>query len=560
MKACDVEVATPNHILAVVLRQETALQSFTDLVQQQHAIICEKIERISKIEGISPASSEGGSSPRTAEEHVSHEVTRSKHPLAARCEKLRKTTVPTTNSRASFLKSEQLFDGCGYRSSMDLSKDMAVLENYNEAYEVAEAKPELRSPSSMYGMAQRFCRTVDSDGFELFIGIVILLNTLTMALEVQYNGAVVGSELDYARSRAPPEWIKSVLDVTKDMLLCIFVGELLAKVVAFRLKFFTGRNRYWNFIDLFIVGFGAVERFSIADLGLDATMMRLLRLIKLTRFLKMFKSLGSSLQTMMLIVKSVRASQRTLFWSMLLLFSVQYVTGMFVCQMTASFFKDGSIDKDTRTKLYEYYGTFSRAQLTMFEVTHVGYATAVRLLCESVSEWWGWFFVLYRCIIAFAFISVIRAVFIQSTLKVAERDKELLLASKKKAAEELEQKITDIFHILFGHSADDAEFRISHDEFLDVFKKESTKVWMSALDIDTSYPEGLFRLMDLDGGGGVSLKECIYVAEKIRGPARSIDLYYLRSQVDRMEAKVDALLPEELRGDVYPDTVTAGNW
>jgi len=559
MEACDVEVASPNQILAAVLRQETALRSFTDLVQHQHVMICEKIERISKINGIYQELSERGSSPRIPEKHVSREVTKGQPEAAARCEKPKK---PTMRTRPSFWGRANLTDGCCSRSSADMRKDIALLENYAEAYKVEKTEADMgsRPLTCMYGIAQRFCRIVESDAFEMFIGVVILLNALTMALEVQYHGAVVGSDLDYARSRAPPKWVKSVVDVIKDILLCIFVGEVFAKLVAFRLRFFTAPNRYWNFIDLFIVGYGAMERLSLADLGMDATMVRLLRLIKLTRFLKLFKSLGSSLQTMMLILKSVRASQRTLFWSLLLLFIVQYVTGMFVCQLTAGSFMDRSIDKDTRTKLYEYYGTFSRAQLTMFEITHVNYTTAVRLLCESISEWWGWFFVLYRCIITFAFISVIRAVFIQSTLKVAERDKDLLLASKQKAAHELEEKIKDIFHILFGHIADNAEFEISHDEFLEVFMKESTKVWMSALDIDTSYPEGLYRLMDVDGGGGVSLQECIYVAEKIRGPARSIDLYYLRSQVDRMEAKVDALLPEELRGDVYPDTVTAGNW
>jgi hypothetical protein len=88
-----------------------------------------------------------------------------------------------------------------------------------------------------------------------------------------------------------------------------------------------------------------------------------------------------------------------------------------------------------------------------------------------------------------------------------------------------------------------------------VVRDPSTKVWMSALDIDTSYPEGLFSLMDIDGQGGVSLKECIYVAKKIRGQARAIDVYYLHAQVQRLEAKLDIFLPQDLRGDVFPKVV-----
>merc|ERR1712032_758088 len=135
-----------------------------------------------------------------------------------------------------------------------------------------------------------------------------MFNTVTMAIEVQYHGEIVGNDLDYTRAQLPPEWIKSVLDATKDILLFIFSAELLAKLAAFRLKFFTGQSKHWNLVDLFIVGFGVTDRFSIANLGLDATMLRLLRLIKLTRFLKLFKTLSKSLQTMTLIFKSVQAS------------------------------------------------------------------------------------------------------------------------------------------------------------------------------------------------------------------------------------------------------------
>merc|ERR1719440_650798 len=146
--------------------------------------------------------------------------------------------------------------------------------------------------------------------------------------------------------------MKSSLDYANDGLLAIFMAELLAKLLVYRLDFFIGRNKYWNFIDFFVVAFGAMDRFSIVDLGLDTMMLRLLRLIKLTRFLKLFRTLGKSLQTMMLILKSVRASGRTLFWSMLLLFIIQYVIGMVVYQLLSGYIEDNSNDMKHRMELF----------------------------------------------------------------------------------------------------------------------------------------------------------------------------------------------------------------
>jgi hypothetical protein len=463
--------------------------------------------------------------------------------------------VPAQNANVSLLRrcSSQAGRGTQWFDTEAMDKNMARLATGLSSGEDEADMIKASSKAAFYeDLYMRLCQLVRSDAFEIAIGCVIIVNTVTIALEAQYNGELVGASLGYDRQHPPAEWMKVALDAVNDLLLAIFTMELIAKVVAFGRDFFRGRNRYWNFIDFFVVAFGLLERFSNLDFGLDPMILRLLRLIKLTRFVKLFKTLGNSLQTMMLILKSVAAAKRTLFWSMLLLFIIQYVVGMIAGQLSYAFIENEDNDRESRKLVYKYYGTFTKTQLTMFEITHVNYAMAVRVLVDNISEWFGWFFVLYRCTIAFAFLAVIRAVFIQSTLKVAEQDKDLLMAQKKKVGQELEARIRDIFHLLFGHLADEQGFEISREEFLKVCKEDETMVWMAALDIDISWPEGLFRLMDLNGGGGISIEECIYVAKKVRGPAQAIDLYFLHAQVERIEAKLDVLLPRDLRGETWP--------
>lgn len=576
-------------VLSVLARQEGLLRYFTDqyagmhdLLQQQFdvvqgmdAVLQKKVENIFQMTSAvlaSRESTEASGSPLIPPDcppqpslAINAGLGRTLPDTAMNCslpdgQIKRRSRIVIADAVPSLLARGGMPDE-GHDTVRNLDKEMAELEKRQEeeSFELRDRNTMMSVPSSVRFEApcvafERFCHFVRSDLFEMIIGIAILLNSFTMALEAQYRGSILAEELGYARSSRPPEWQKTGLDVMNDIMLIVFVFELLAKVVALRTRFITGNNKWWNLSDVFIVGFGVLDRFGLLNIGLDTTMIRLFRLVKLARLLKLFKTLRNSLQTMMLILKSVRASKRTLFWSMLLLFSIQYVTGLFVWQLTSGFLANDAHNKQTRLEIFEYYGTFSRVQLTMFEITHVNYAKAVRILCEGISEWWAWFFIFYRCSVAFAFLAVIRAVFIQSTLKVADTDKDLILHNKKKAAEDLENKVTEIFRLLFGHLANEEDFAIPREEFVSVMCKDSTKIWMSALDIDTSYPEGLFQLLDLDGEGCVSLKECIYAAKKIRGPARAIDLFHLHTQVHRTEAKIDALLPEHLRGNVYPKT------
>merc|ERR1719162_1972134 len=176
---------------------------------------------------------------------------------------------------------------------------------------------------------------------------------------------------------------------------------------------------------------------------------------------------------------------------------------MFLGQMVQQFLGDDNADIDARQEVFKYYGTFTKPQFTMFEVTHVNYSRAARVLIDNITEWWGWFFVIYRCTVAFAFVQVIRSVFIQTTMKVADHDKELLIHNKRNATRALHKKLGEIFDMLDS----DGGGTIPHDEFLTELQAESAKIWMSSLDIDVGDAEGLFELLDLHGTGDISKDE-----------------------------------------------------
>merc|ERR1719353_1089483 len=97
------------------------------------------------------------------------------------------------------------------------------------------------------------------------------------------------------------------------------------------------------------------------------------------------------------------------------------------------YFHDESQPLDERQKLYEYFGTFTRAMLSMFEITLANWPPICRLLSEEVTEWFMVLCVIHKLTIGFAVVGVINGVFMQETFKVASSDDVIMVRQKAKA-------------------------------------------------------------------------------------------------------------------------------
>ena len=121
-----------------------------------------------------------------------------------------------------------------------------------------------------------------------------------------------------------------------------------------------------------------------------------------------------------------------LFWSFLLLAFIQCVAGMIIANLAQSYIEDSDADLKLRMEVFMYYGTFSRTFLSMFEILFANWAPPCRILTENVSELFSLFFLIYRCVLGFAVVNVVNAVFVQQTMKTASSDEELAYKQKQK--------------------------------------------------------------------------------------------------------------------------------
>ncbi|CAE7570921.1 Catsper1, partial [Symbiodinium sp. CCMP2456] len=87
------------------------------------------------------------------------------------------------------------------------------------------------------------------------------------------------------------------------------------------------------------------------------------------------------------------------------------------------------------------------------------------------------FFLLYRCVLGFAVLNVVNAVFIQQTMKTANSDEELAFRQKQKDWALYANKVKKLFQSM-DSSGDGA---INFDEFSKLVASPKLKFWMSQL-------------------------------------------------------------------------------
>jgi len=359
---------------------------------------------------------------------------------------------------------------------------------------------------------------INSVQFEITFGCLIILNTLIMAIQQQYQGLVNAHSVSYHGEARPAEEVwpgaDQIFKVIELLFGTLFTVEIVLKMVILGWVFF--KETWWNWYDTVIVIVWICDNY--VTIPFDPMILRLARISRLLRLLRILKWMNL-FDPLILMVKAIKSSASLLAWSMLILGLVTSVLAMAVSQMLERFIRDEDVPILTRTKVFESWGSFSRALETMFEVTLANWGPPCQLLMNNVSEWWLLFFLIYKFSVGFAVVQVLMAVFIQQTFKVASRDEEVMIKEKMATAK------ANLKHLdgLFKAMDSSGDGYITRDEFQQVLQDQRIKMWFSALDVDISEVEKLFDLLD-DGDGEIAKDEFFAGVQSCKGAAKVTDM------------------------------------
>jgi len=385
--------------------------------------------------------------------------------------------------------------------------------------------------------------------FEPAFAMLILVNSFTIAGEAQFKGWQVGFDMGYPDTHAPDASVDTVFEVINWMFGVLFAIELLIKIFGYGRKFFL---ECWNYFDALLVIFWSLEVYLVYFVGdagtalipVDPSFLRIIRLMKLMRLVRLVRKI-QGFDALYLMTTALSGSATILAWSAALLVVLLMMLALFANQILTDYYinvddpESRNITPEARMAVYEYFGTFSRSLLSLFEMTLANWPPVCRLLVENVSEAYLIPALIHKLTIGFAVVGVINGVFMQETFKVAATDDRIMVRQKQMAMKTHEHKMRN----LFEKADTTGDGCLDFEEFKEVISNEGVSTWLASMELDASDVRTLFLLIDESGDGSITVDELMVGVSKLKGHARSIDLAVsMREQREAAEKFADVSL------------------
>jgi len=392
---------------------------------------------------------------------------------------------------------------------------------------------------------------INSTWLDIAVGNLIVANCLVMAIQLEFAG--YESLISMGRATSGTSWNNATawfFGIEHFFNAC-FLAELILRLVHLRCGYFLdGQNLFdGGLVFISSIQMYILEPFQLGELGGNLTLFRLFRFVRFLRLFRVVRTM-KCFSTLRVLVKTCISSFRALLWSMVLLFFVMFMGGLFLAELTKAYIRDPNNDMKWRAWVYTHYGTGTRAIYTLFEVTLAGcWPNYFRPLIERVSGWYVIFSVIYISAVVFALIRIITAIFLKETLENASGDAEMIVNERAAKRQAYTEKLKDVFATVDV----DGSGRVSLDEFHTVMSEPKVKTWLTHLELEVHDAEGLFRLLD-DGDGEVTYEEFLTGIMRLKGQARSIDVVAIMRTGDRtlntckhLQVQLDQLMQVQLQ-------------
>ena len=207
---------------------------------------------------------------------------------------------------------------------------------------------------------------------------------------------------------------------------CFFLVEAVLKACGLGREFLCDP---WNWFDSSLVVLWLVDTL-LTNLPIETPFLRLIRLMRLIRLVKLVRFV-QGFDSLIVMTTSLQHSVNALLWVAVIMMMVQLLFALLLNQVlmtfvTSSFFNFSAEDQ---VKLFEYFGTFPRSMLTMFQMTLGTWVPVARILQEVVSPAFNIFTILHKVTVGFAciglrlnlflFLSFLRSLGLQNRTSIA---------------------------------------------------------------------------------------------------------------------------------------------
>eukprot|EP00930_Biecheleria_cincta_P006440 TRINITY_DN107448_c0_g1_i1.p1 TRINITY_DN107448_c0_g1~~TRINITY_DN107448_c0_g1_i1.p1 ORF type:complete len:682 (-),score=107.89 TRINITY_DN107448_c0_g1_i1:91-2088(-) len=380
-------------------------------------------------------------------------------------------------------------------------------------------------------MKKQLKLVTEQSKLDLVAGIVIMLNTITMMYQMEWEGAASAVKLGVP-GHEPWGVSDAPFLVLEHVFTAFYLGECSVRIYQEQTKYFFS---IFNWFDLFLALLSTIENWVLqpilgGTMGGNLSELRILRVAKLVRVARIIRAvrLFTGLRQ---LVTACTSAFTALFWSVVLLSLCIVAGSLLIGNLLQDFIADKDADYDQRVWVWEHYGTSLRAANTLFDMTFAGnWPVYSRPVLKYVGGWYMICFGIYIVLVVFAATRIIGAIFLKEALDATTADPELMIQAKEAQRLKYMDKLKDFFNAIDTTGDGD----ISREELNTMLVSPKVIAYLSVLDIELHEGSKLFDMLD-DGDGVVTYNEFINGLFRFRGQARSVDLIELHMRMQQME-------------------------
>eukprot|EP00928_Gymnodinium_smaydae_P040517 TRINITY_DN27469_c0_g1_i1.p1 TRINITY_DN27469_c0_g1~~TRINITY_DN27469_c0_g1_i1.p1 ORF type:complete len:582 (+),score=71.92 TRINITY_DN27469_c0_g1_i1:41-1786(+) len=297
----------------------------------------------------------------------------------------------------------------------------------------------------------------------------------------------------------------------------------------------------WNLFDAVMLAIAILE-LAFPDTGAGGSggrgvkgITRFARMARVTRIIRVGRALRGFHDFCKLLFAVVHA-WRTLLLAVVTLCFFMYIVGLIMTQGVVFMLEDNNNDAETYADVLTYWGSLNKSLLTLYLSISNGDSWINSLKPLQRMAWM--YPALFMSFLAFTFLGVLNvltSLFVESAMETRMHYKELVIAEHAQRMERLVEHL----HELFREIDTDNSGYITLPEMRAFLDHGDSKDYLDAIGIEHDDALLLFKLIDREQTGKVSLKEFINSCKRLQGPARSFDSHCMLLQIKSWSAGLE---------------------
>lgn len=324
--------------------------------------------------------------------------------------------------------------------------------------------------------------------------------------------------------------------LVESVFIVVYLLELMLRVLALRVKFFTGEDQSWNVFDVFLVAVSMPELLHVSD---NVSYLRLWRILKLVKVLRIVR-LARSFRELRLMLTSILGSMKALVWSMVLIAGTTYMVSIaFVLGTTDLIISSGwtlsdsgslpwqFYDQDGMTHevgAFEYFSSVFLGMRTLFATVTGG----MDWLPLSIALWdlHGIYFLMlysYICFFNFVILNTMTSLFLDGVMHHTENDTKTIVRELLNKKAMFMDSLRDVHRHMCGSNATEATLEAFNEHLAD---REMIH-FARTLEVEVVDLQVVFDVLSNGGHQSVDLESFVVGCIRLRGNAKSVDLISL---------------------------------